>query len=69
VDISVKILAKHLDLKRSQKEELHERVTSQLRKMLKIEDEDNKDARLRRLEERIENDIEKYKLSAKQVGI
>ncbi|XP_031566962.1 uncharacterized protein LOC116301932 [Actinia tenebrosa] len=67
VDISVKVLAKHRGLNSFQREELHERVTSQVRKMLDIEDEDNKDARLRRLEERIEKNIEKYKLSAKQV--
>jgi len=67
VNTSVDVLAKHFGLKPWQNHELHERVTSQVRAKLKYEDLDNKDARLRILEEKIEMDIKHLKLTAKQV--
>ncbi|KAK3729481.1 hypothetical protein QZH41_019940 [Actinostola sp. cb2023] len=66
VNTSVDVLAKHFGLKPWQNHELHERVTSQVRAKLKYEDLDNKDARLRILEEKIEMDIKHLKLTAKQ---
>ncbi|XP_032230418.2 uncharacterized protein LOC116613997 [Nematostella vectensis] len=64
IHASVKVLSGELNLTPHQRKGLSERVTSHVRARLELEDEDNRDARLRRLEELVEGDMEKYHLSA-----